>query len=92
MIDKIALPKWCDKTVMEKILFTTQIILSAFAILLAVLHIFCILEALDIFLLLLSGVMLIMFLQYKKYSKFNAYSYLGAAIFIFLCWLYEFKM
>jgi hypothetical protein len=81
-----SLPKWCDKTVTEKILFTAQILLSLIITLLGSLQIFDIWDkAINVLEPLLGVFMLLMFLQYRKYSKITSYSYLGTAIIIFIC-------
>ncbi|MFA9377984.1 MAG: hypothetical protein ACERKZ_14700 [Lachnotalea sp.] len=84
MNDKVALPKWCDKTVTEKIFNALQILMTIFIIFFGSLQIFDVWDkAINVLEPLLGVVMILMFLQYRKYSKVTAYTFIGVAILIF---------
>lgn len=85
MSNKGKLPKWGERTVTERILFIAQIMLTIVIVFLCILQIFSIWDkAINVFEPLLGVMMLVMFLQYRKYSKITSYTYLGLSIFIFL--------
>ncbi|MFA9379389.1 MAG: hypothetical protein ACERKZ_21985 [Lachnotalea sp.] len=84
MNDKVALSKWCNKTVTEKIFYALQILVTIFIIFVGSLQIFDVWDkAINVLELLLGVEMILMFLQYRKYSKVTAYTFLGVAILIF---------